>query len=307
MDEINDRNERIGSSMIHNVCFEGGRQSWDQLVLKVQIPENPAMKRGNWLEEPIMARAAEDHGWTYRRAPTIRKDLDGVLLRNTCDYWAKGKDGVEFLCEVKSHSIHMEHQYGVDYGGQVPDRVYVQCQMHCEFNNVPFCRVIAYFGGNAPRVFVVKRDREFWGRLEAKCIKFWNTYVVTKTPPPITDAEACINSLKRVPIESDVFVGATPEDIERDNRLQIVNGQLKVLKIEKEQLQNEFREAIGENVGMESSDWKITLRMSKPKPKTNYEALVHSIGDRISPECIEKFTTTKEGTRTFSRREINNG
>ncbi len=303
-----DRAERVGSSMVYGIAFEGGHDAFNLLVHKRGITPNDHMDRGTRFEEPIMGWGAEIMGWEYRKAATVRWEKNGVLYRDTADFHAKptgkGEDS-EFLCEVKSHGHFMEQFYGADSSSQVPPRVHVQCQMHCYANNADYCRVIAHFGSTRPRVFQVNFDPELWTMIEEKVEHFWNTYVLTKTPPPADDSESCGDMLKHIQQQDDVLVDASEEIIAADAELQVVNDRLRVDKMRKEFLQNTIREGIGEHAGVKGPGWERRAKETKPRTKVNNKALVAELG-MLYPDLLAKHTTTTQGGRRLTRKDTSN-
>jgi hypothetical protein len=294
--------------MVYGIAFEGGHDAYRLLVHKQGITPNDHMDRGTRFEEPIMGWGADVMGWEYRKAATVRWEKNGVLYRDTADYFArpigKGEDS-EFLCEVKSHGHFMEKFYGTDSSSQVPPRVHVQCQMHCYANNVDYCRVIAHFGSTRPRVFQVNFDPELWAMLEEKVEHFWNSYVLAKTPPPADDSESCGDMLKHIQQQDDVLVTASEEIITVDAELQAVNDRLRVDKMRKEYLQNTIRENIGGHVGVQGPGWKYTTSDGKSKAKVNNKALVAELG-MLHPDLLAKHTTTTQGGRRLTRKDTSN-
>lgn len=301
MSETNDRLERIGSSMIHNICFEGGYNSYEKLVLKKPTPVNDPMERGLRFELPIMQWAADVNGWTFRKTDTKRWEKDGVPYRDTPDFWGRSKDSDdEFICEVKSHSSWIEDEYGEEYGSQVPERVAIQAQMHCEANHRDHCRVIAFFGSTRPRVYLVDRDPELWGMIEQKCAKFWHDHVIPKVIPAVNGSADCSKFLARIEQANDKLIEAEATDIELDARLQDVEAQLTIWTAEKKKIQNHFRERISENLGVVGPDFKWTLKANKLKKVVDYKAITAELYPQ-HPDLFDKHTTYAEGSRILRR------
>ena len=306
MVEILDRAERVGSSMLYGIAVEGGHQAYDLLVNKQGVVPNDPMDRGTFFEQAIMDWASKNHGWENHKAETIRWEKNGVLYRNTADHWAwtKGNESNKFLCEVKSHGPWIEANYGANYSDVVPDRVMVQCQMHCFANKTDFCRVIAHFGVDRPRVFEVRFDPEMWGMIERKCELFWHNHVLTKIPPLADESGNCTDLLMHVKqVDAELVDGGEDLD-ELDDELQAIAANDKVNKCRKAEIQNILRERIGEHEGIESGSVIYTARPTKnPKPVIDRPGLIRRVAQE-QPELLAEFTSTPKGGRKLQRRKV---
>jgi|TARA_Y100000310_G_scaffold10507_1_gene11188 predicted phage-related endonuclease len=295
--------------MAYGICFEGGYEAYKSLVLKERVKVNDPMERGLRFEEPIMQWAADNNGWTFRKIDTVRWEQDGVPYRDTADFIGLNVDGEEFLCEVKSHSTWMEKEYGEEFGSQVPDRIAVQCQMHCEANNKDSCRVIAFFGVKRPQIYTVYRDAEMWALIHEKCKQFWQNHVVPKEMPPVDGSEICAGLLSRIAQSDDLVVVGGEKDQAKDRRYLEINEAIEALTAEKTELGNWFRERIGSSVAIEGETFRYSHKANRPKVVVNYQAIVRELAP--APEMIEKHTTITEGNRVLRRLkpkgEVNHG
>jgi len=306
MGEILDRAERIGSSMVYGIAVEGGHQAYDLLVNKQGVVPNDAMDRGTAFEQPIMDLASKNHGWENHKAETIRWEKNGVPYRNTADFWAwtKGNESNKFLCEVKSHAHWIEPNYGANYSDAVPERVTIQCQMHCFANNMDSCRVVSHFGVERPRVFEVGFDPELWGIIERRCELFWHKHVLTKIRPPADKSESCTDLLKHVKqVDAELVDGG--DDLDKlDDELQAIAASDKVNKCRKAEIQNILRERIGEHDGVQSGDVIYTARFARnPKPVIDKKGLIQRLAQE-QPGLLEEFTSTPTGGRRLQRRKV---
>ena len=295
-EEINDRLERIGSGMIYDIVAEGGHDAYEKLVLKIPTQLNDVMRRGMKLELPMMEWAAEDNGWSFRKAETVRWEQDGVPYRDTPDFWIQ-TNGTEILAEVKTHNMWMFEDYGDEFSGDVPDRVFCQAQFHCAANDTDECRVISSFGGEKPLVFIVQRDPVVWKNIHKACVAFWENHVKTKTPPPVDGSAECTSLLNRTPRANESLLEPIASDIETHKKLEKVKGQIKSLEAEKDELCNYFKDRIGENLGIANDALRYTWKANKPSTVINYKGLINELSP--DPELLAKYTKTEEGNRVL--------
>ena len=287
-EEINDRLERPGSSMVYDIVVTGGQEAYEKLVLKIPTIVNDYMERGLRFELPSMQWAADDNGWEFTKAETIRWEQDGVPYRDTPDFWIV-VNGKKIMVEVKTHNQWLREQYGEEYSEDVPDRVFVQCQMHCEAWDTEECRVVASFGGEKPEVFFVYRDRTVWKNIHKACVAFWHDHVLTKIPPPPVEAS------KYPRLRDENMLVATEEHLAKHNRRDEIIGMIGGLTDEKKEIDEWFKIAIGENVGIQNDALRYTWKASKAKQVINYKGLIHEMNP--DPELLAKYTKTVEGNR----------
>jgi len=298
---INDRLERIGSSMAYNIVAEGGHEAYEKLVLKIPTPKNDLMERGLRLELPMMEWAAHDNGWEFTKAGTARWEEDGVPFRDTPDFWIHTKNDT-ILGEVKTHNTFIRDDYGEEYTDAVPDRQYVQAQFHMgspqsRSRGITETRIPASFGGEKPEIFIVPFEPAAANNIYKLCIKFWKEHVETKTPPASNATKSCTNVLKRMPISSDDMLPASKDHTEKHGRLLVLKKEIALRETELVGIQNWFRSEIGENVGIQNDAVRYTWKRNKSKLVIDYKALVRELDP--DPELIAKHTEEVQGARVL--------
>ena len=295
-EDLEDRAERMGSTHGHDIASTGGVETYDKLALKHITVVNDAMRRGMYLE-PINAEwCAEMFGWEYEPAGTVRWEVEGVPFRDTPDFIITTKDGKRVMQECKSHNQWLRDFYGDEYSSDVYERTFVQTQFHL---NTPYayqegldeCRVTAMFGGEKPEVFVLKRDPVVGFNLFKSMRDFWNDHVTPKVPPVPKDHNAFAK------MNTEAMVEATEAHVEKHLRREEISGLMKVLKAEKDAIDDFFKKAIGENCGIENDALRYTFKPNKDKVTIDYEKLVAEINP--DPELIKKYTKTIPGKRTL--------
>ena len=295
-EEIEDRAERMGSTHGYDIEGTGGVESYDKLALKQVTVVNDAMRRGQYLEPVNAAWAAEEHGWAYEPAGTVRWEVDGVPFRDTPDFIITLQNGRRVMQECKSHNAFMRDQYGAEFTDEVYDRTFVQTQFHLNTpyayqNGLDECRVTAMFGGDKPETFVLKRDPLVGFNLFKLMSNFWNNHVLTKTAPEAKE----INLYPKM--KNETMLMATDEHLAKHVELENLKGLIKGYTAEKKAIEEYFRNLIGENCGIQNDAMRYTFKPPKDKVTIDYEKLIAEINP--DPELIKKYTKTVPGKRTL--------
>jgi len=293
-EDIEDRDSRLGSSHQWDIYERGGLEAYNTVGLKRVTPENDFMTRGKKLE-PVMARwAAEDHGWGYVPAETIRWEAGGVPFRDTPDFIITLRSGEQCLKEVKTHNAWMRESYGDEYSSDVRDYVYTQCQFHL---NTPYayqngfeeCRIVASFGGEKPEVFIIKRDAVAGFNLYQACRDFWRNHVLSEDPPlPVEPA-------KHPMLRDNNMLTAAAEHEAKHLLREDLRGAITGLKAQKDAIDEWFKNEIGENAGIQNDALRYTFKSGKTKKVIDYLGLVAEL--KPDPELIKKYTSTTTGKR----------
>lgn len=164
------------------------------------VAENAAMMLGDDLETPLIMRAARSLNLVgVKRNQWRVSAINGVgngLLAATLDAIgvrvdAKGDPLSEVGIEAKSSGI-LNPGADLDAWGEagtaeVPDHVAVQVQVQLLCAEIDVGYVSALLGqGKGGRIYVLPRDAEAIKIIAARCLEWWDTYVVKGVQPPVT-------------------------------------------------------------------------------------------------------------------------
>lgn len=175
--------------------YGGPLEVYERVVLGVEAPWNPKMERGAAVE-PVLRAFAQNHMGIeveetesdYHDHPThefARAQIDDLAvyggLKTAVDYksvsrWSKG--------------------WGAPHTDQIPELIRAQVAWELLCSDRELGIVVAGFGDDAPppNIFnishVVPYEIERCPHFESYCVavarEFWETHVLTQTPPPKT-------------------------------------------------------------------------------------------------------------------------
>ncbi len=303
MIEVVDRSKYLGSTCIAAIYalhpHRSARQVYEQKLGISTTETNEDMIRGTSMEPVCKAVYEHATGEALFKSP-FRCTEDGIL-GDTCDF-ETGLHADEYRCiEFKTHDYPMARDdYGPDGSDQVPDHELIQCQWHMGFANADICELCVWFSLRKWSRFIIYRDREWFAEMRDFARKWWTKHVEGNEPPPLTGSNVDSEYVKRRfnVAREDTIVYSTPE-IEA-----LIAHHQACLKVKKEwtanteQAANQLKEFMGSaSVLHWTGDKPITWRNNKDSKKTDWEALVKSLG--LPKETIEAFTTTKPGARVF--------
>lgn len=118
---------------------------------------------------------------------TLEGDAGSVFVNNDC----------------KSVSPFAADQWGEEGTDEIPIDYHAQFQYGLMVTGRQRCDVWALFGSDNLVRYVIHRDEETIAGMRAKCVTFWNEYVLAKrAPPPVTvdDVTFLMRRLQGVPV-----------------------------------------------------------------------------------------------------------
>lgn len=193
------RKQHLGASDVAALFgldpFKTGADVWLSKVADVVEPEvqSDAVDIGNDFEAPLIAWAAKELGVEVSTEPD---DLFGIckehpVLAATLDARILPKSKREAI-EAKTSSMDgddskgKDNEWGEPNTDQIPARVILQCQQQMLCHDLDRVHVVALLGrmGLKRQLYRVERNEKIIQAIVAKSESFWNTYVLTKTPPP---------------------------------------------------------------------------------------------------------------------------
>lgn len=225
------REDGLGSSDIATVCGLNPFRTPFDVWLSKRTPSrgpvesarfmgNARTRMGDRLEPVILGYYAEEH-LQGRRVTVPGYTIEGpeawMLATPDLLVAAEGAGAIDMtnpaawsdrLAEAKAVGTRMRRDWRVDeededpYGKptiNVP--LYVQCQVQWQMGvaRVPWCDVVAYFGGtDEPLVEPVAFEPDTFGELVELCARFWRDYVQGDTPPPPLDTETLLERSRKL-------------------------------------------------------------------------------------------------------------
>ncbi len=240
-----DRRKYLGSSDIASLFvdeqgaslnpFATATDVWASKVFELELDKkSKAADRGNRYESALIEFAAQELGVEIETHPERLGYIDSEHL---------GADGQPiFACNldgffeggiVEAKTTGLTGEWGESGGDDVPLRVnlQVQHQMLCTGFQRAHIAVLLGKWGLTEEMYLVERNEEIINAIIARGTQFWNDFVLTKTPPPATEA-GHIETFKRIVRVPEKF--AEVDDITIMEWEEIKQKRLDAEKAEKE-------------------------------------------------------------------------
>ena len=176
-DFLAERRTGIGGSDIAAIC---GRSKWktpldvwrEKVLEGTPIEESEPMKWGTLLEPAIRREAGKRLHKKVRGPMFVR---DGIHLGHL-----DGLVGDDVL-EVKT--ARSDDDWGEEGTDEIPDAYLAQVQWYLGLTKRPMAHVAVLFGGSDFRLYHVAPAPQVIAALQFAADNFWQTNVLTKTPP----------------------------------------------------------------------------------------------------------------------------
>lgn len=290
------RKKTLGASEIAAVAGLSSYESALDIYLRktgVMPPfaGNEYTEWGNRLE-PLIGRkysdtliAVLDPGETVIRASepwqSATPDFIAQEFGATNDVAAKRRWGVE----CKNKSARMAHLFGETGTDQVPDDVAAQCYWGMIVTDLPWWDIAVLIGGCEFRWFRLHRDAEIESSLQEIGYDFWHNNVLKGIEPPVDGSQSWSEHLKRkFAKHGEQLRDATEEEAAWMLDLFALRHAKAQIEEKEELLENQIKNAIGDNAGLTSPYGRITWKAAK-HGNPNWKEIAEKLG--ATPEIIE--------------------
>jgi putative phage-type endonuclease len=225
--------------------------------LKQPVELNEAMVHGINLE-PYVA-------YCYSRY-TGKKVKPAELVRDSeVPYFAANPDfeviGESRLLECKTAGYFVgvsEFGEGHDH---VPDQYLVQCQWYLGVTGKDVCDLGAFIGGQEFRLYTIERDDSLINHIRQQAKEWWEAYILSDCPPPITGEDPDTDWVKSSYRQDDgEIIFAPPEIDELCVQLREARALASKSATEKARLENCIKEAMKTASTLQSSAGPITWK-----------------------------------------------
>jgi len=282
------------ASCVMGAGFKTPYGLWEQKTNRVgDTFSNEAMRWGTELESVIRTRFAEE---TDRIVETVDP------IRNPkADWWVGSPDGISFDknhenprgLEIKTARFKNE-KWGEPGTNQVPPGYYIQCQWYMVLLQVEVFDIAVLFSGQDFEVFTIHKDEKVLKTLHKKCKKFWEENVLKDTPPEemaLSERSRFLNVKYSDPNDTIKSIDDTEEIASTVESLVFVKKEITELEEKKKELENEIKQSIGEDRGIQSDTYRATWnpQSRKTMDQSRFKALIaDEIGSSRTQEIIEK-------------------
>jgi predicted phage-related endonuclease len=261
----------------------------DKLGLSEPIAENEPMYWGKALEPVIAARYAQNNDTELVPGQFI---LRNEILGGTPDYLSPTK-----LIEIKTAGLYAARNFGEAGTDSIPDNYMCQVQWYLNLVDLEKADLVVLIGGQDYRIYHVNRNQKLIDLLVGRANRFWNECIVPQTPPPMDATDGSKQFLAAFFPKSTGNIVRANSDISVAARdLHELRRKITQLEETKALLENQIKYAIGDNDGVEDSNFKCTWKSTKDAMKTDWEACCKL---NCSKDMIAEYTIEKPGSRRF--------
>lgn len=272
-------------------------QVWEEKTgRKKSDRDSEILHFGNVLEQVVADEfAARRKVKVQRRNQLIRSTDHPELVANIDRYIVGGG-----VLECKTADKFTRHLWGDSASDDVPEYYLTQVQHYMHVTGWHEGYLAVLIGGNEYRDYEIPYDAELAEYCAARCVEFWNNFVVKDVPPPLTASDDLSNAFQLV---SGSTITATQEIetlVEKIKELKSAKKEAETLEAE---LSAQVKIFIGENETLFSRDGVklATWKKNKDSQKTviDWEAIAEEAG--VPAEVIAKHTRidVKPGARPF--------
>ena len=181
--------------------------------------------------------------------------------------------GLKKVIECKSSISWMAKNFGKSGTDEVPPYYIIQMQYFYLITGWREGEIAALIDIDDFREFPIPANEKIIAFLEEKCVEFWTKYVMTDTPPPLTNR----NDVEQMfPTVTTSFQEAEPAAINLFVELSNAHREAKALEEKQEKLKDDFTKLIQGAEGLKLADkvlctWKPNAKGTRVL-RINYEA-----------------------------------
>lgn len=307
----------LGGSEIAAVC---GLSPWksaidvymDKLGLTEEGEQTRAALWGEKLEPVLAQHYADTHGVTVTEI--IDPDHGGQrvfvhpeypVARCMPDRIVEHGEHAHSVLEIKTCTLRLVQMWGIDpESDEVPDQYLVQVMWNMgtllalEEINMNEGHLITLIGGQDDREFTIRWDAELFEMLLGRANKFWDDHVAAQQPPPMDASDGSKALLKQLfPEHKGDIVSCSAETEELVFKLKDVRAEAERIEEEKATLENQIKQEIGDNAGIQGDFGKITWKKAKDSKRTNWKDVALELD--APQDIIDENTKVTPGSRRF--------
>ena len=292
------RKQGIGGSDVAAVLgvspYRTPYQIWlDKTGQAPEREETEILHFGQVLEQVIADEFVRRNGVKVQKRNAMYRHKDHPeLVANIDRYIVGGR-----ILECKTCNAFAADKFGKD-GDSVPDEYLLQVQHYMHITGIHEAVLAVLIGGNQYRQFELMYDWSLAEFAAAKCVEFWQKYVLTNTPPPATEHDDLAEYYTAKP---GACINASPEMVDLIADAKAKKAEVKALEKELDSICFEIKKFAGNNEiitmpgGKPLATWK--QQAYKVVETVNWQAIAEEMN--IPAEIILKHTTCsfKRGNR----------
>lgn len=220
------------------------------------LSDNQAVEWGNRLEDVVADKFADEHPelQVRRRNATIVSIKRPWAFANIDRWVTDGKGNVGIL-EVKTVGMRR----AADWDNGVPLYYLTQVTHYMSVTGYQYAWVAVLIGGQEFREYFIERDEQDIQAINEAVDTFWRDFVETDTAPALIGNDPEANALLSQHSDpSTELIAMLDEDVSMLDELQEIKDQMDDLKHRKTLIENQIKDLIGDNKGIETETKRIT-------------------------------------------------
>lgn len=261
--------------------YKTPRMVWmDKKGLLPPVTFNQAMLHGQNLELYVMQLYRLDTGRKLHKSHLYR-DKDVEFFAVNPDYEIRGESG---LLECKTANFFTGQNDFGEESDAIPNQYLVQCLWQLGITKRDWVDLAILIGGQDYRVYHVDRDDTLIDTIRQKAYDWWETYMLSNCPPPLTGDEGDCRLVKEQFPESNTNILQAGEDLDiLCDQLRDARNTVKELDREVSRLENVIKSEMEDAGELRCTCGKITWRANKNgtrvfKPSFKEEELCRKVG-----------------------------
>jgi len=234
-------------------------QLWSEKTGKIESPDlsgNEAVEMGTELEETVARMFTKRTGKKVRRAPKNYQHPKRDWMRCQVDRLVVGTDE---LLECKTASAWKEKEWEDE---EIPTEYILQVNWQLGITGREIGHIAVLIGGQKFLYKEIEFDPELFDNQEKAAIIFWQMVKDDQAPLAMGDDNAFMIEIHP---ESDEQL----QDVEEMNAsialLQQLKATIKDTLEQKDEVEAKLKQVIGDNLGIQTSDYKITWKKQTTK------------------------------------------
>lgn len=220
------------------------------------LSDNQAVEWGNRLEDVVADKFADEHPeLQVRRRNATMVSLERPWAFANIDRWLTDGKGNVGILEVKTVGMRR----AADWDNGVPLYYLTQVMHYMSVTGYQYAWVAVLIGGQEFREYYIERDEQDIQAINDAVDTFWRDFVETDTAPALIGNDPEANALLSQHSDpSQEFISMLDEDVSMLDELQEIKDQMDDLKHRKTLIENQIKDLIGDNKGIETETKRIT-------------------------------------------------
>lgn len=220
------------------------------------LSDNQAVEWGNRLEDVVADKFADEHPeLQVRRRNATMVSIKRPWAFANIDRWVTDGKGNVGILEVKTVGMRR----AADWDSGVPLYYLTQVMHYMSVTGYQYAWVAVLIGGQEFREYYIERDEQDIQAINDAVDTFWRDFVETDTAPALIGNDPEANALLSQHSDpSTEFIAMLDEDVSMLDELQEIKDQMDDLKHRKTLIENQIKDLIGDNKGIETETKRIT-------------------------------------------------